>query len=150
LINKVAEKNNIACMMGGMLESRVALTAKVHFAMANDNIKFYDLDTCLLGHLSDPVIGGVTYSGMQLQLSDAPGIGADVDNSLFKKTGKGSYIEHGLALLHLSNHKPCLCTSVEVQFNSHTEAQRHSFELLPIDECILYPIKHNHGLKESN
>jgi L-alanine-DL-glutamate epimerase-like enolase superfamily enzyme len=88
LINKVAEKNNIACMMGGMLESRVALTAKVHFAMAHDNIKFYDLDTCLLGHLKDPVIGGVTYSGMQLQLTDAPGIGADVDEAYLQTLEK--------------------------------------------------------------
>ena len=85
LINEVAEKNKIACMMGGMLESRVALTAKVHFAMAKDNVKFYDLDTCLLGHLADPVIGGVTYSGMHLQLTDAPGIGADVDDAYLKK-----------------------------------------------------------------
>lgn len=85
LINQVAEKNHIACMMGGMLESRLALTAKVHFAMAHNNIKFYDLDTCLLGHLVDPVIGGVSYSGMQLQLYDAPGIGADVDDAYLKK-----------------------------------------------------------------
>ena len=85
LINEVAEKNNIACMMGGMLESRLALTAKVHFAMAHDNIKFYDLDTCLLGHLVDPVTGGVSYSGMKLQLSDAPGIGADVDDAYLEK-----------------------------------------------------------------
>lgn len=85
LINEVAEKNNIPCMMGGMLESRVALTAKVHFAMAKNNIRFYDLDTCLLGHLVDPVTGGVTYTGMHLQLSDAPGIGADVDDNYLKK-----------------------------------------------------------------
>lgn len=85
LINEVAEKNNIACMMGGMLESRVALTAKVHFAMAKNNVKFYDLDTCLIGHTLDPVIGGVTYSGMHLQLTDAPGIGADVDNAYLEK-----------------------------------------------------------------
>lgn len=85
LINEVAEKNHITCMMGGMLESRLALTAKVHFAMAKDNIKFYDLDTCLLGHLVDPVVGGVSYSGMHLQLSDAPGIGADVDNAYLEK-----------------------------------------------------------------
>jgi L-alanine-DL-glutamate epimerase-like enolase superfamily enzyme len=84
-INEVAEKNNIACMMGGMLESRVALTAKVHFAMAKNNIKFYDLDTCLLGHLADPVTGGVTYQGMHLHLTDAPGIGADVDNAYLEK-----------------------------------------------------------------
>ena len=85
LINEVAEKNNIPCMMGGMLESRVALTAKVHFAMAKHNIHFYDLDTCLLGHLEDPVTGGVTYSGMHLNLSDAPGIGADVDDAYLSK-----------------------------------------------------------------
>lgn len=78
-INAVAEQHGIRCMMGGMLESRVALTAKVHFAMAKENIRFYDLDTCLLGNLADPVTGGVTYSGMHLQLGDEPGIGADVD-----------------------------------------------------------------------
>lgn len=78
-INEVAEKNNLACMMGGMLESRLALTAKVHFAMSKKNIVFYDLDTCLLGHKVDPVIRGVQYKGMELILSDEPGIGADVD-----------------------------------------------------------------------
>ena len=85
-INKIAEQNSIPCMMGGMLESRVALTAKVHFAMANTNICFYDLDTCLLGHKEDPVIGGVTYqNGMHLQLPDAPGIGVTVDEGYLSK-----------------------------------------------------------------
>lgn len=83
-INEVAEKNNMPCMMGGMLESRVALTAKVHFASANDNIQFYDLDTCLLGHKIDPVINGVQYDGMKLILSNQPGIGADVDESFLQ------------------------------------------------------------------
>jgi L-Ala-D/L-Glu epimerase len=84
-INQVAEQNNIPCMLGGMLESRMALTAKVHFAMAHDNIRFYDLDTCLLGHKEDPVIGGVQYNGMELILNDGPGIGADVDPVFFAK-----------------------------------------------------------------
>lgn len=83
-INQVAEDNGIVCMLGGMLESRVALTAKVHFAMAFDNIRFYDLDTCLLGHQKDPVIGGVKYQGMELLLDDSPGIGADVDPEYLK------------------------------------------------------------------
>ncbi len=83
-INKVAEASGIQCMMGGMLESRLALTAKVHFAMAHDNIRFYDLDTCLLGHLTDPVLGGISYQGMHLSLSEAPGIGADVDQAYLK------------------------------------------------------------------
>lgn len=84
-INQVAQEQNIPCMMGGMLESRVALTAKVHFATAFKNIQFYDLDTCLLGHLEDPVTGGVTYDGMVLQLGDTPGIGADVDPAYLVK-----------------------------------------------------------------
>jgi len=83
-IIRVAKKNNIDCMMGGMLESRVALTAKVHFASAFDTIKFYDLDTCLLGHKIDPVIKGVQYDGMKLLLSDDHGIGADVSNEYLK------------------------------------------------------------------
>ncbi len=53
-----AQKRNIPCMLGGMVESRLALTAKVHLAMSHENIIFYDLDTCLLGHKLDPVVGG--------------------------------------------------------------------------------------------
>lgn len=80
-INQVAEKNGIACMMGGMLESRLALTAKVHVAIACKNIRFYDLDTCLLGHLTDPVVGGAQFKGMELSVNDQLGIGADVSES---------------------------------------------------------------------
>lgn len=83
-INDVAEKNNIPCMMGGMLESRLALTAKVHFAMAKQNIIYYDLDTCLLGHKIDPVLGGAQYKGLELQINDAAGIGASVDSSFLQ------------------------------------------------------------------
>ena len=83
-INQIAEANGIACMLGGMLESRVALTAKMHFALANNNIRFYDLDTCLVGHKIDPVIGGLSYSGMELSLSETHGIGADVDPAFLK------------------------------------------------------------------
>jgi L-alanine-DL-glutamate epimerase-like enolase superfamily enzyme len=87
-INLVAEQNNMPCMLGGMLESRIALTAKVHFATAFNNIQFYDLDTCLLGHKEDPVMGGVTYNKMQLQLPNAIGIGANVDDNYLQKLEK--------------------------------------------------------------
>lgn len=69
----------IRCMLGGMLESRLALTAKVHLAMSHDNIHFYDLDTCLLGQLTDPVVGGAVYDGFELKTTDEPGIAADID-----------------------------------------------------------------------
>ncbi|MCG9900829.1 MAG: dipeptide epimerase [Hydrotalea sp.] len=81
-IADLASQHHIPCMMGGMLESRVALTAKVHLAMSHENIHYYDLDTCLLGHLQDPVQGGVFYyNGMHLDFEDMPGIGVDVDSN---------------------------------------------------------------------
>lgn len=83
-INAVCEKNNIPCMMGGMLESRIALTAFAHFAMAYDNIRFYDMDTCMLGHLADPVAGGIQYNGFKIELPEANGIGASADEDYLK------------------------------------------------------------------
>ncbi len=73
-----AKENNIPCMMGGMLESRVALSAFAHFAAANPQIIFYDMDTCMLGHKVDPVIDGITYNGYTVQLPSGIGIGANV------------------------------------------------------------------------
>jgi o-succinylbenzoate synthase len=84
-IQALAKENNMACMMGGMLESRLALSAKMHFAMAHENIKYYDMDTCLLGHLEDPILGGVQFNGMHLSIDDTPGIGADADPAYLSK-----------------------------------------------------------------
>ncbi len=78
-IHDLAAEKGIACMMGGMLESRIALSAKLHFVYASPNIQFYDMDTCMLGHLIDPCKGGVTYDGYFLDIDDTPGIGADAD-----------------------------------------------------------------------
>jgi len=80
-IHDLAAGKGIACMMGGMLESRIALSAKLHFVYASPNIKFYDMDTCMLGHLADPCIGGVKYDGYKLFIADTTGIGADADES---------------------------------------------------------------------
>lgn len=66
-------------MMGGMLESRIAISASMHFALASPNITFFDMDSPLLGHLIDPVIGGITYNGYTIDIPDTPGIGADAD-----------------------------------------------------------------------
>jgi L-Ala-D/L-Glu epimerase len=81
----VAKENNIPCMMGGMLESRVALSAFAHFAAANPQIIFYDMDTCMLGHKIDPVVGGVTYNGYTVQLPSGIGIGAGVTEIFLEK-----------------------------------------------------------------
>lgn len=80
-ISAVAAAYGVTCMIGGMLESRLALAAKVHFAYAAPNVKFYDLDTCMVGHLEDPVIGGIQYEGYSIHISDELGIGADMDQA---------------------------------------------------------------------
>jgi L-Ala-D/L-Glu epimerase len=84
-IHDTAAEKGIPCMMGGMLESRIALSAKLHFVYASPNIQFYDMDTCKLGHLEDPCIGGAIYDGYKLDISDAPGIGADADEEFLNK-----------------------------------------------------------------
>lgn len=83
-IHDTALKAGVSCMIGSMLESRIALSANLHFAYACEGIKYFDLDTCLLGHLIDPVRGGVTYQGFFLDIPDNPGIGADADEEFLK------------------------------------------------------------------
>jgi len=78
-IHEVALQTGTKCMIGSMLESRIALTANLHFALASPNVIYFDLDTCLLGHLVDPVVGGLTYDGYFLDVPDTIGIGAEPD-----------------------------------------------------------------------
>lgn len=88
-IGRIAEQYQIPCMLGGMLESRLALSAMVHLAYACEAIQFFDLDTSMVGHLEDPVSQGIVYQGFDISIPDIPGIGADiVDSSLtsYEKT----------------------------------------------------------------
>lgn len=87
-IHDICAQAEIPNMLGGMLESRLAVSANVHLALACPNIIFYDLDTCLLGHHEDPVVGGVTYDNLKLKVSNAPGIGADMDDEWLKNSEK--------------------------------------------------------------
>ncbi len=87
-IHQTAEQAGIPCMIGSMLESRIALSANLHFALACQNIKYFDLDTCLLGHLADPVIGGLSYQGYFLDIPETHGIGADADAVFLKNCEK--------------------------------------------------------------
>jgi len=71
-----------------MLESRIALSAFAHFALAHDNVIFNDMDTCMLGHKLDPVTGGVKYNGYYVEVPDAPGIGADAEEGFLQTLEK--------------------------------------------------------------
>ncbi|HET8827696.1 MAG TPA: dipeptide epimerase, partial [Pelobium sp.] len=83
-IYQTATMNNIPCMIGGMLESRLAATASLHFALACKKINYFDLDTSLLGHLIDPVIGGLSYDHYEITLPNGIGIGADIAEEYLK------------------------------------------------------------------
>lgn len=83
-IHDVCKRSNIPCMMGGMLESRIAQSAFAHFALSHDNVIYYDMDTPMLGHTADPVIGGVRYKGYTIETPLTPGIGADADDNFLR------------------------------------------------------------------
>jgi L-Ala-D/L-Glu epimerase len=74
-IAKTCAKANMQCMLGGMIESKLALTANAHLACAHDNIVFYDLDFCF-PHTYNPVTDGVNINGYELSLNNTLGIGA--------------------------------------------------------------------------
>jgi L-Ala-D/L-Glu epimerase len=84
-IAKTAAAAGMDCMLGGMIESKLALTANAHFACAHNNIVFYDLDYCF-PHTYDPVVGGVTFENRyHIHLPDVPGIGASVEEGFLGK-----------------------------------------------------------------
>ncbi|MDF1575911.1 MAG: dipeptide epimerase [Bacteroidales bacterium] len=76
----VAEAAGIKCQVGCMSESRFALTALMHLALARDSIVHYDMDSSLMLD-ADPVTGGIEYQGAGLwTLGESPGIGAGFDD----------------------------------------------------------------------
>ena len=60
-INVIAEAAGCKCMIGCFGESRLALGAAAHLAMAVPNIVFLDLDSAYY-FKEDPVVGGMHYS----------------------------------------------------------------------------------------
>ena len=70
----LAEIYNIKCMLGCMLESKIAVSAAAHLASAKGVITAADLDGCSLCK-TDPYTGGPIYKGPDIYMTDAPGIG---------------------------------------------------------------------------
>lgn len=75
-IADLAQEAGVPCMIGCMIESRVAILAAAHVACAHDNIRWVDLDghTFLAG---DPVQGGATIVEGRLDVGGRPGLGID-------------------------------------------------------------------------
>ena len=87
-IAKLAEKAGMPMQVGGFLESRLGFTASAHFALSNNNIKYYDWDTPLM-FTEDPVEGGITYGkGGVINVPDVPGLGARLDEGYLNQLKK--------------------------------------------------------------
>ena len=77
-INAIGEAAGIPCMLGGMAESLIGVSAGAHLICACPNITLADLDS-VFHFAENPVLGGVDFhpDGTVI-LPDAPGHGADL------------------------------------------------------------------------
>ena len=73
-ICSIAEIYGVECMIGCMLESKIAVSAAAHFAAAKGIITRADLDGPSLCSI-DPYEGGPIYQGADIIMNDTPGIG---------------------------------------------------------------------------
>ncbi len=81
----IAQAAGVYCQVGSFSETKLGITALVHFSMAWDNIIYFDLDSPLM-QSEDPVIGGMTYhKDWQVTVSEEAGIGAEFDSKFLDK-----------------------------------------------------------------
>lgn len=81
----LAQAAGVYCQVGSFSETRLGISALVHFAMAWDNIIYYDLDSPLM-QSEDPVKGGMVYhKDWEVTVDESPGIGAEFDHKFLKK-----------------------------------------------------------------
>ena len=73
-ICSIAEIYGVECMMGCMLESKIAVSAAAHLTAAKSVITRADLDGPGLCKI-DPYTGGPIYENALIHMTDAPGIG---------------------------------------------------------------------------
>lgn len=73
-ICSIAEIYGVECMIGCMLESKIAVSAAAHLAAAKGIITRADLDGPSLCSI-DPYVGGPIYQDPFILMTDAPGIG---------------------------------------------------------------------------
>ncbi len=75
-IATTAKSFGLDLMIGGMVETRLAMAISAAIAMGFIPVKYIDLDTPLLMK-SDPLLGGYSYCGSELRSWDTPGTGIE-------------------------------------------------------------------------
>ncbi len=73
-IAAIAEGAGRQCMIGCMLESKVAVSAAAHFAAAHAVVTVVDLDGPSLC-AEDPYVGGPSFEGACIRMNETPGLG---------------------------------------------------------------------------
>lgn len=87
-IAAIAEAAGVYCQVGSFSETRLGITALVHFSMACENVIYYDLDSPLM-QSEDPVQGGMVYhKDWEVTVDESPGHGADFDPVFLKRFEK--------------------------------------------------------------
>ena len=79
-----ADKNDVQCMIGCMLESKVSVSAGAHLGAARGCITMADLDGPSLCK-EDPYTGGPDYVGAKILLPETPGIGITEVPAVFEE-----------------------------------------------------------------
>jgi L-Ala-D/L-Glu epimerase len=87
-INAIAEASGIKCQVGCFSETRLGMSALMHFIMACPNVVHFDLDAPLMLSV-DPILRGVKYGDNgRVFIGDEIGIGADIDSDFLKDLKK--------------------------------------------------------------
>jgi L-Ala-D/L-Glu epimerase len=73
-VGRAARAGGLGLMVGGMVETRLGMTAAAHLACALGGADFVDLDTALL-LADDPYVGGYVSAGPRYTMPDVPGLG---------------------------------------------------------------------------
>ncbi|MDO4286078.1 MAG: dipeptide epimerase [Eubacteriales bacterium] len=73
-IAEIARSYGRNCMIGCMLESKIAVSAAAHFTAAQDVVTAVDLDGPSLC-AEDPYIGGPRFEGAAIRMNETPGLG---------------------------------------------------------------------------
>jgi len=72
----IARAAGLGLMIGGMVESRVAMACSWSIVLGRGGIEHLDLDTPLLMAM-DPFVGGYAYQGPELSVWNTPGLGME-------------------------------------------------------------------------
>lgn len=83
-VAQIAAAADIQCMLGCMNESSLALTAAAHVVASQKNIIYADLDAALFA-VNNPIIGGMEIKQGTVYLSNAPGLGLEIDPAFLKQ-----------------------------------------------------------------